>query len=155
MCCYPCSRFFFLHSTVTSSCHVHVTYFLHIYRNVPFGKQFSSILRPALHLVGCIAHGYKEFYFCSDEDMKKDPNTQVEVIMLVLTDVLCHCMSNGVAFPRNIFVQADNCPREMRNQFTLLWGIAMLLLCPSITSITFNFLRKGHTHGDIGGSLKY
>ena len=70
--------------------------------------------------------------------------------MLVLTDVLKYCQSNKVEFPQNIFVQADNCPREMRNQFTLLWGISLLLLCPFINSITFNFLRKGHTHEDIG-----
>ena len=123
-------------------------------RNVPMGKQFGSILRPALHLTGCICHGFKEYFFCSDEDLRKDPNTQVEVLMLVMTDVLKHCESNNVEFPKNIFIQADNCPREMRNQFTLLWGISLLLLCPFINSITFNFLRKGHTHEDIGTQYK-
>ena len=92
------------------------------------GKTFSSILRPALHLVGCICHGFKEYYLCSDEDMKKDPNTTVETLMFVLLDVLLHTEAHGVEYPRNLFVQADNCPREMRNQFTLLWGIAMLLV---------------------------
>lgn len=114
------------------------------------GKRFSSILRPALHLTGCMVHGHMENYFWSDDDTKKDPNTQCEALSLALIGVWHHCKAIGAPRPRNVFVQADNCPREMRNQYTLLWGVALLLLSPALTSVTYNFLRKGHTHEDIG-----
>ena len=113
---------------------------------MPLAKQFSGVLRPPL----VVLHGYKEFFFCSDEDLKKDPNTQCEALTDALTDLAKYCQDKRVEFPKNIFVQADNCPRELRNQFTLLWAVAMLLLCPALHSIAFNFLRKGHTHEDIG-----
>ena len=117
------------------------------------GKQFTSLSRPSLHCTGCVLHGYKEFFYCSDEDLKKDPNTQCEVINAVLEDLAGFSIDRGAPFPKNLFIQADNCPREMRNQFTLLWGVAMMLMVPHINSITYNFLRKGHTHEDIGTAI--
>ncbi len=84
---------------------------------------------------------------------------------------------SGVDAPLHVCVEADNCAREMKNQWTLLWGVALvnlgvLDLMPVVwvgrpqrsgsvqprqlakDSITFNYLRKGHTHEDIGAARR-
>ena len=48
-----------------------------------------------------------------------------------------------------LWLQADNCPREVRNQFTAKWAISMVQ-AGYFTNISQNFLEKGHTHEDVG-----
>lgn len=89
-------------------------------------------------------------YHISPSDLKKDPNTECEVMCTALERICAHCDEHQCQFPRNLFIQADNCVREMKNQFVLKFGISVLLLCDHITSLTWNYLRVGHTHEDIG-----
>ncbi len=119
-------------------------------RNLPAAKAMADLDRPSLHLSGTLIHGLEERYMFSDADIKKDPNTECELLMDALIRIQTHSVETDSEFPKNIFIQADNCPREMKNQFSLLWGGAILLLSPRILTITFNFLRVGHTHEDIG-----
>jgi hypothetical protein len=119
-------------------------------RNLPAAKTLQDLQRPALHFAGCIIHGLEERYHVSSSDLRKDSNTECEVMMDALDRVSEFCKGTGAQFPQNLFVQADNCAREMKNQYVLRFGVALLLLCNAMTSITFNFLRVGHTHEDIG-----
>lgn len=119
-------------------------------RNLPTAKKLQELDRPALHFSGCVVHGLEEHYHISGANLKKDPNTESELIVQGLTAVAEWCRESGSDMPKHVFVQADNCAREMRNQFTLVLGAALLLMLDPVSSITFNFLRVGHTHEDIG-----
>lgn len=55
----------------------------------------------------------------------------------------------GIDTPAHLTCQADNCSREMKNQYTLLFGV-LLVHTDTVRSFTCSFLRKGHTHEDIG-----
>jgi hypothetical protein len=105
--------------------------------------------RPTIHCHGCIIHGFKEQLTLSDADFPKDSNTEIQVLSDAIQDIWNHCTEKDVPPPDHITVQADNCSREMKNQFTILFGI-FLILIGTVISITFNYLRKGHTHEDIG-----
>ena len=90
----------------------------------------------------------KEQLLISDANLKKDPNTELENLVKALE----YCLDKGKLAP-HINVQADNCAREMRNQTTLKFGIALRLL-DIVETCTFNYLRKGHTHEDIGSGWR-
>ena len=112
--------------------------------------SLQDLQRPTLHFSGCLIHGLEEQYHVSPSDLKKDPNTECEVMCHALERICRHCDDRQCEFPQNLFIQADNCVREMKNQYVLKFGIALLLLCDHIVSMTWNFLRVGHTHEDIG-----
>ena len=40
-------------------------------------KDFQSLWRPQLHMVGCLVDGICDHYFMSDMDIVKDSNLQV------------------------------------------------------------------------------
>ena len=117
-------------------------------RNLPAAKSFQDLVRPALHCIGVLAHGFQERYWLSDSDLKKDPATQCEVLSRVIDDILqaCHLKASR---PRHLHMQGDNCFREQRNQWLLFFGIWLVTL-GLFESVSFGFLMKGHTHEDIG-----
>jgi hypothetical protein len=119
-------------------------------RNLPAAKSLQDLQRPSLHFAGCITHGYEEAYTISPSDTRKDPNAELEVLNQAMERVTLFCDEHKCHFPKNIFIQADNCSREMKNQTTLKYGIALLLLFPNLISFTWNYLRVGHTHEDMG-----
>lgn len=121
-------------------------------RNLAGKKAFADMYRPTLHFSGCVIHGLVEQYWVSDADLKKDPNTEIETLSYCLDYVFqarsCRLQGAGCRWPAHLSVQADNCSREMRNQWTLLFGVLLVLL-DVFQSVTFNFLQVGHTHEDI------
>lgn len=121
-------------------------------RNLGLKKTFMDLHRPTLHASGTIIHGLAELIHLTDSDIKKDPNTEIEICTDAISYMFEAADKKGVDPPRHIFVQADNCAREMKNQWTLLWGV-FLIFHGVIDSITFSYLRVGHTHEDIGSSL--
>jgi hypothetical protein len=120
-------------------------------RNLGLKKTFMDLHRPTLHASGTIIHGLAELIHLTDSDIKKDPNTEMELCTDAISYMFEAADREGVDPPRHIFVQADNCAREMKNQFTLLWGV-FLIYFGIVDSITFSYLRVGHTHEDIGNS---
>ena len=122
----------------------------HTPRNLPAAKRLQDLERPALHLSGVVVHGLQEQYHLSAANQKKDPNTESELILKGMEAIAQQCWDAGRALPKHIYIQADNCPREMKNQFTLLFGTSLLLIADPLESITFNYLQVGHTHEDIG-----
>lgn len=114
-------------------------------RNLPGKKTFADLERPTLHMAGAIIHGLAELYLIADADVKKDPDTELETLMMAL-DLAAR---SGHDFPRHVNVQGDNCVREMKNQWVIYAG-ATLILFDVLDSITYNYLRTGHTHEDIG-----
>jgi hypothetical protein len=116
---------------------------------VPGKKTFIEMFRPTLHAAGLITHGFEECLYLSDSNVPKDSNQEIDILSRGIERVWQHCDERGISTPEHICIQADNCAREMKNQYTLFYGI-LLCHCDIVKSVTFSYLRKGHTHEDIG-----
>ena len=78
----------------------------------------------------------------SDEDLKKDSETQIEALLLALSEVFSEC--NG-QLPMGLHVQQDNTCREGKKQF---FSSAMILLVVLgvFRWTAMGFLRMGHSY---------
>ena len=82
-----------------------------------------DLQRPTLHAAGTILHGLAELIHLTDSDVKKDPNAEIELCVKALSCIFEAADTKGIEPPRHVFIQADNCAREMNNQWTLLFGV--------------------------------
>ena len=69
---------------------------------------FDTLLRPALHVQGCWAHGFGIHLAVADGDMKKDTNNNIEVIARLLNQI--YLKHQGM--PHAIVLLQDNTSRE-------------------------------------------
>ena len=107
-------------------------------------KAFSKIFRPACHLVGTFIHGFKLNLSLSDEDLKKDSVTSIELIARGLSEVV---QAFG-QLPLQIHLQQDNCYREGKNRYMVAFFLLLQILgVAKYTSL--GFCRVGHSHEDI------
>ena len=107
-------------------------------------KAATKLYRPAIHLSGCWLHGYRLFMFLSDEDVKKNSETQIEALTLALQDLFSNCSSMAMS----LHVQQDNCPREGKNKYFVAY-IMMLHILGIFRFTSLGFLRTCHSHDDI------
>jgi len=115
------------------------------HEQVNHSKQFDSVARPRLHVVGVIVHGYFRCLFVTDSDVKKDSNLSIELQSFVLTKL----RSEGVDVNRAILnIQADNTCRENKNNHTLKW-CGFLVATGRVQEVVQSYLPTGHTHEDI------
>ncbi len=110
-------------------------------------KAFEKLQRPALHVHGCWAHGFGYHLAVSDQDVKKDTVTNIEVISRMLQQIF----DAHKGLPLGLHLQQDNCSRECKNQNMIKWAIK-LVGSGVFKWITLNYLVKGHTHIDIDGT---
>ena len=107
-------------------------------------KNQELLFRPTCHLTACWLHGYKLFLPLSDEDMKKNSETQMEILMRSLSDLR---QKHG-KLPQGLWTQADNCFRESKNKY--LFSLNVLLTCLGVFRWTImSFLRTAHSHEDV------
>jgi hypothetical protein len=107
-------------------------------------KLLDSLYRPMLHLAACWIHGFNLAFFVSDSDLKKDPNTQMELIARSLSTVYDHLGYLPMGFQS----QQDNCFREAKNQYYT--GFLLLLVVLDVFRWTLaQFLGVGHSHEDV------
>ena len=107
-------------------------------------KAVEKLYRPALHLVGSWIHGWKLNIAISDEDVKKNSETSIEMIVLSLSDLL----ASSTSLPLSFHLQHDNTYREGKNRFML--NFLLLLVILGIFRVTsMGFLRTSHSHEDI------
>jgi hypothetical protein len=118
-------------------------------RNLPAAKLFADLERPTLHLCGVIAAGHAENYWVTDSNVKKDSSTEIDMVARAIDDIHASCCKRGMPMPKHLNVLADNCSREMKNQYTLIFG-CWLVAIGAFASVTFNYLVKGHSHSGIG-----
>ena len=108
-------------------------------------KLLESLYRPNLHLVCAYMHGFKAFLPVSDESMKKDAESQCEIVMRSLSNLVDH---SPHSLPQGFHLQQDNCPREGKNKYVIA-----LMLCLQVLGIfrwtLLGFLRTGHSHEDV------
>lgn len=107
-------------------------------------KTVDKIFRPALHLAGCWLHGFKLNLAVTDEDQKKNSETQMEILCRALSDLESTCKS----MPLGLHLQQDNCYREGKNQFIVNF-LLLLTVLGVYRWTSLGFLRTAHSHDDI------
>ena len=107
-------------------------------------KTLEQLYRPALHLAATWAHGGRLFLSISDENVKKNSESQIEQLARALSDLL----SFTGTLPLHLHVQSDNCFREAKNQYVATF----MLFCVAFKifrSASQGYLRKSHSHEDV------
>lgn len=107
-------------------------------------KAATKLYRPATHLLASWLHGFRLFLYLSDEDLKKNSETQLETLSLSLQDLFGHCSSMALS----LHLQQDNCAREGKNRFVMCFMLLIQILgvC-RFTSL--GYLRTAHSHDDV------
>ena len=107
-------------------------------------KAATKLYRPATHLLASWIHGFRLYLYLSDEDLKKDSETQLEALCLSLQ----HLFDHGASLAMTLHLQQDNCPREGKNRYVL--GFMLLLQVLGVFRYTvLGFLRTAHSHDDV------
>ena len=103
-------------------------------------KRLESLYRPTLHCSANWLHGYGLGLFISPEDLKKNSETQIEVLFLGLSRL----KDDYGQLPMGLHLQQDNCYREGKNQF-LTAAMMMLVVLRIFRHTALGFLRTGHS----------
>ena len=111
-------------------------------------KLLSKMFRPQLHVALTWIHGFRLMFNVSDEDLKKDSETQAEQIALGLSRVV----DEHGQLPRGINIQQDNTAREGKNQFISAFGLLLTAL-DVFRYVCLSFLRVGHSSSDVKVSV--
>ena len=104
-------------------------------------KLLQRLFRPTLHVSATWCHGYRLTFFVSDEELKKDSETQLEVLSRSISGLFDQFKS----LPMGCVVQQDNCFREGKNRWVLSYAILMVAL-RVFRWFSCNYLRTGHSH---------
>ena len=116
-------------------------------RHLPAAKSLKDALRPRLHVVGVIAHGFFKAGFLVDPSIQKDSNLFIEIIVRTLDGVMTHCRDKKIDMPTRLVVVSDNAG-DNKNKFTMT--LSAVLAAIQLFKLTFNiYLRTGHSHEDI------
>lgn len=107
-------------------------------------KQVERIYRPCLHLVASWVHGFKLDVHLSDEDVKKDSTTSIEVLCRTLSGLY----TTATRLPLVLWIQHDNTPREAKNRYFLNF-LLMLQVIGAFRATGIYFLRTAHSHEDV------
>ena len=115
-------------------------------RSVLFrGKDLSTMVRPKLHIIGILAHGWGLCFAISGHDFPKDSSVMTEL----LANLLTRLAADGVRLQMcNLHLQSDNTSREIKNS-TLMRFLSALVSHNILASATMAQLRSGHSHEDI------
>ena len=108
--------------------------------------ELDKIVRPALHVQGCWAHGFGFHFAVADADQPKDTTTNVEVIARMSEKIYC---THG-ALPSTLVLIQDNTCRECKNQ-KILKVCAKWVTLRIYRHIYLNYPEKGHSHGPLDG----
>ena len=87
-------------------------------------KQWANFARPRAHIVGVKVHGYAMFMAVSRGDCPKDSSHHCELVCKTLTMVQ---KKYGLKLSScHLYLQSDNCVREMKNNTLARWASAMV-----------------------------
>ena len=90
-------------------------------RNLESSKQWSSLWRPQLHIVGVTVEGLFEQYWVMDQDVPKDSNMECTCLSLALDNAKNLLVQKGLRLPEFISIKYDNTGREGKNQHVAKW----------------------------------
>ena len=122
-------------------------------RHLPGAKSLQDAMRPRLHMIGAIAHGYCKLGFVVEPTVPKDSNLFIEIVVQTLQYVMEHCRAKHISPPRRCIIVADNAG-DNKNNWTFTCSCTLIL--SGIFDILFNlFLRTRHSHEDIDATFGY
>ncbi len=104
----------------------------------------DGLIRPALHVQGCWAHGFGFHFAVADPDLRKDTTTNLEVIARMSESIY---RKHGGLAPTLAIIQ-DNCGRECKNQ-KILKVVAKFVILKIHRHVWLAFHQKGYTHGPL------
>lgn len=114
--------------------------------SVMFGKDFSTMQKPKLHISLTIVHGFFLLFTLSNPDTQKNSDASIETIAHALSLLQStHGMQLGQA---HIHIQADNTCREVKNNHFLRF-CACQVSSGNVGALSVRFLRTGHSHEDV------
>ena len=104
----------------------------------------DTLIRPALHVQGCWAHGFGFHFAVADPDLKKDTETNVEVIARMSESIY---RKHG-GLPQTLVIIQDNTCRECKNQ-KILKVVAKWVIMNIHKHVWLAYPEKGHSHGPL------
>ena len=104
----------------------------------------DSLIRPALHVQGCWAHGFGFHFAVADPDLKKDTTTNLEVIARMSESIY---KKHG-GLPLTLVLLQDNTCRECKNQL-ILKVVAKWVILEIHKHVWLVYPEKGHSHGPL------
>ena len=90
-------------------------------RNLENSKQWSTLWRPQLHIVGVTVEGLFEQYWVMDQDVPKDSNMECTCLSLALDKAKDLLAQKNLRLPEFISIKYDNTGREGKNQHVAKW----------------------------------
>ena len=116
-------------------------------RHLPQSKLLQDCLRPRLHVVGVIVHGFFKGGFIFDPTIRKDADLWVEVLLRSIQRAKRICKRKGMDVPHHLVVVSDNAGDNKNNHtFTCL---ALQVGNMQFYTVKNHYLRTGHSHEDI------
>ncbi len=107
-------------------------------------KTFGNMARPNLDCTGCIVHGHYVCIGFAENHIVKGSDWTIEL----LTHVLNKLSQTLDLTQYRLYIQADNCSREAKNN-TVCRYLAALCARGRIHSARMHFCASGHSHEDI------
>ena len=113
-------------------------------RNISASKEFQSLWRPELTVVGAITEGLTEHYFFADVDLPKNADMHIAIVGHCLEDARAEFQARGRPFPRHLRLHSDNATSEGKNQ--TVFYLAAWLAHRLFESVVLTQFGVGHTH---------
>ena len=101
-------------------------------------KTSETLIRPHLHVAGTWIHGAGLHLTVADPDMPKNSNHNQECIARALNEFYAKAGS----LPLNLHIQSDNCSREGKNQYLVVFA-SVLVSLSVFKSVSLEFMTKG------------
>ena len=113
-------------------------------RNISAAKEFQSLWRPEMTLIGAILEGVQETYYLAEPDISKSADLHCSIIGNQLEIARAAFEARGKPFPRHLRLHTDNAAAEGKNQ-----TVAYLVHRGLFDSVVLTQFRVGHTHAKI------
>jgi hypothetical protein len=105
-----------------------------------YSKLFAKLFKPTLHVAASWIHGQLLTFFVGEADVKKDSNSQLEIISRSLSQMYNEIKS----LPAGFELQQDNCYREGKNQYVMAY-LLLLVILEVFRWTVAGYLRPGHS----------
>ena len=107
--------------------------------------DFDGEHRPKCQVMGCLVHGEECSFSLREEDVEKGAEFVIEILVRALSRVFAERCRQGQPTAKYLWIQADNCSGENKNQWTS--RLAGLLVDRNLFEcVVLAFLQVGHTH---------
>ena len=79
-------------------------------------KEWASLFRPCMHMLGCVVDGALEGYFYCDQDTQHNANQVLTVLNRALDTTEAILKDRAVEMPRHLNILSDNASKEVKTK---------------------------------------